>query len=979
MVILTPIAYTRNIGKVSLKIYKKRAFKCGGILLRRTIVTIVYVCLFVIGNGQIKWPAITQQTKPWARWWWEGSAVNKKDLTANLQDYKAAGLGGLEVTPIYGVKGYEKQFINFLSPQWMTMFDYTLKEAKRLGLGIDLANGTGWPFGGPTITDKQASKTVEYKTYKLSAGEELKELVIFKREGFVRTANTQKVKPEDIKPVIADNENLQALALDQVRFASELPLQVLMGYSDNGTIVNLTDKVSANGKLNWKAAKGNWTLYAIFQGLHGKMVERAAPGGEGYAIDHFSAAALQHYFKRFDNAFKGHDISSIRALFNDSYEVDDAVGQSNWTPNLFAEFQKRRGYDLKNFLAALFQNGDEETNKRVLYDYRTTIGELILEDFTQEWKRWGTTKGAVIRNQSHGSPANLLDLYAAIDIPETEGDDILRYKFATSAAHVTGKQFASSESATWLNEHFLSSWGDVKKSLDLFLLGGVNHIFYHGVNYSPSNEQWPGWLFYAAVHFNQSNPQWKDFHALNEYVARAQSFLQPGKPDNDVLVYYPLADRYSEPEKELLQHFDGIGKEFKGSDFEKISEWMVEHGYSFDFFSDKQLQNIKATGKELLSGGNNYHNILLPANKYMPLSSFQKLFELAKNGAQILLYKNPPADVPGLAKLNERRTAFQELVKQLNFSEQGSVRKATVGKGSFIVADDMDALLKAGNVRMETLHEKGLQFIRRNNTNGKTYFIANRGKDNVNGWITINAKAASIAMFDAMTGKSGLAKSRTKDGALQVFVQLKPFESTIIQLFNTKKTGKPFPYFQTDGKAADIEGNWSVSFIKGGPVMPDAFSTNNLGSWTDREGENYKNFSGTAKYSIAFAKPPGTTAGWLLDLGKVNETAEVLLNGKKIATLIGPSFQVTIPAEAMQAMNTLDVLVSNLMANRIAYMDKNNIEWKKFYNINMSAKRKENLKNGVFDASGWSPLPSGLTGPVTLTALASLSVRESNR
>src|SRR5438046_335954 len=103
---------------------------------------IVFIGLVATSAAQIKWPAITQQTKPWARWWWEGSAVNKKDLTQNLQDYYNAGLGGMEVTPIYGVHGYEKQFISFLSPQWMQMLDHTLTEAKRIGIGIDLANGT---------------------------------------------------------------------------------------------------------------------------------------------------------------------------------------------------------------------------------------------------------------------------------------------------------------------------------------------------------------------------------------------------------------------------------------------------------------------------------------------------------------------------------------------------------------------------------------------------------------------------------------------------------------------------------------------------------------------------------------------------------------------------------------------------------------------------------------------------------------------
>ena len=54
--------------------------------------------------------------------------------------------------------GYEKQFLRFLSPQWMQVLDHTLKEAKRLGLGVDLANGTGWPFGGPRTTETMRAK-----------------------------------------------------------------------------------------------------------------------------------------------------------------------------------------------------------------------------------------------------------------------------------------------------------------------------------------------------------------------------------------------------------------------------------------------------------------------------------------------------------------------------------------------------------------------------------------------------------------------------------------------------------------------------------------------------------------------------------------------------------------------------------------------------------------------------------------------------
>lgn len=216
-----------------------------------------------------------------------------------------------------------------------------------------------------------------------------------------------------------------------------------MAYSDQGEILNLTDKVK-DRKLDWVAPAGSWALYAVFQGWHGKMVEGAAPGGEGMVIDHFSSEALKRYLSRFDQAFAGHNLGNLRALFNDSYEVDDAEGQSNWTPKFFDEFSERRGYDLREELPALFGKDTAEKNSRVLTDYRETISDLLLERFTIPWREWAASRGALVRNQAHGSPANILDLYAASDIPETEGQEILRMKFATSAAHVTGKQLASS-------------------------------------------------------------------------------------------------------------------------------------------------------------------------------------------------------------------------------------------------------------------------------------------------------------------------------------------------------------------------------------------------------------------------------------------------------------------------------------------------------------------------------------------------------
>ena len=106
--------------------------------------------------ADLDWPELTREHKPWTRWWWPGSAVDAASLTRQLEQLASAGIGGVEITPIYGAKGYESRYINYLSPQWMAMLEHTGREAARLGLGVDMATGTGWPFGGPWITEDNA-------------------------------------------------------------------------------------------------------------------------------------------------------------------------------------------------------------------------------------------------------------------------------------------------------------------------------------------------------------------------------------------------------------------------------------------------------------------------------------------------------------------------------------------------------------------------------------------------------------------------------------------------------------------------------------------------------------------------------------------------------------------------------------------------------------------------------------------------------
>ncbi len=924
-------------------------------MLRKTLVSalalfagsFVFAGAAAIQAADTDWPAIeAPHTKAWTRWWWHGNAVTAADLTAQMEKYAAAGIGGLEITPIYGVRGGEAEFIDFLAPAWVDMFVHGLREAERLGMEIDMSTGTGWPFGGQWVEADTACRNLVLHSYDLPVDKPLEEPIRAVQRPMVRAIG-RGVPIQDLKESIGENADLQGMALEQVRFEKPLPLLRLTAIGPEGDMWDVTDKVDENGQLAWVAPGQGWTLYAAFLGWHGKMVERAGPGGEGNVIDHFSRKAFDTYVKPFDDAFSGHDIKSFRAFFNDSYEVDDASGNSDATPDFFAEFERRRGYDLGNRLYALLGRGSPEENGRVLCDYRETISDLLLEEFTQPWTAWSHKHDALTRNQAHGSPANILDLYAASDIPETEGTDRIQFISASSAAHVTGKPLTSAEACTWLDEHFLGTLAAAKSWCDRYFLGGVNHICYHGTCYSPDSEPWPGRLFYASLELQPTNSYWPHFHALNEYVARCQSFLQAGKPDNDVLVYYPIHDAWTRGRGPALPHFKG---DMGGTAARRTVERLLAAGFGVDMISDRQLADVEVEDGRLTVGGVSYDALILPASRVMPVATARKLVELAKAGGRINADGDLPSSAAGMAGVTEPAAEFAKTAETLN---------GLVGKGAAGLTPEPFA---AGSQ---------LQLVRRRLGDGVVYFIVNTGRERYADFAAFKTKAASAVLFDPLTGDSGVAAIRNAGEGSAVRLQLEPGHSCIVRMFDHAASGANFSYTESVGKPLKLEGNgitWAVTFVSGGATLPDAVEAPAPKSWTEFDGDDVKNFSGIGRYSCKFSVDGSPADAWMLDLGNVYHSAEVRLNGESLGTLFTTPYRLRIPAAKLKPTdNVLEIDVANLMANRIADLDRRGVAWKKFYNVNFPLRRPENRGDGgLFSAAEWTPLPSGLVGPVTL-------------
>ena len=849
-------------------------------------------------DGQ-SWPELTRTMRPWTRWWWLGSAVDEANITHLLEAYKEAGLGGVEITPIYGVQGEEARDIPFLSPRWLEVLRHTLAEAHRLDLGVDMVTGTGWPFGGPNVTDEDAEDKFAVEKTTLTGGASL-------------TWATRGSQP-----------------------------QALAAVSDLGETIHLMDKIAPDGALTWTAPPGAWTLYCVRQRWAGRMVKRAAPGGEGKCINPFSRLSLTNYLARFDEGLRGLTPGAIRCQFHDSFEY-----LADWSPTLFADFEARRGYDLRDHLPALAGDAGADESARVRTDYRETISDMLRENFTQTWTEWAHGKGSLSRNQAHGSPGNLLDLYGAADIPETEifggiGDPRAN-KFASSPAHVLGKPLVSSESCTWLGEHFNVSLGQAKTALDGLLLAGINHLFYHGTAYSPADAAWPGWLFYASMTFAPQDPLWRDFLTLNTYLARCQSLLQSGQPDNDVLLYWPLHDLWqSRPEAFMLEI---NGRWLTDEPIGATAQWLWDRGFAFDYFSDQQLRLARASGGSVQMPGGNYKAIIVPPCSFMPEDTLQALADLAGRGVPVIFEGHLPQDVPGLDDLPARRKRFQALL--------------TTASG-FHIGPDLEPLLAGAQVRRE-----GTRCIRRRHADGHIYFIVNVGQEALDGWTALAAPFQSAVLMDPMTGKTGVAAVRHTQGKpSEVRIQLPPGASVFLRTFTDRDADGPdWQYLEPAGEPVSLTGTWTVEFIEGGPALPLPFQTDTLGSWTE-QGDASGQFAGTARYTLTFDAPPGAVEEWRLDLGRVCESARVSLNGVSVGVLIAPPFQISVgPLRAKN--NVLEVEVTNLAANRIRDMDRRGEPWKIFRGINFV-----DIFYKPFDASGWPVRPSGLLGPVHLVPL----------
>ena len=880
------------------------------------------------------------------RWWWFGPSATKDELKRELEQMKAAGIGGVEIATLYPLEldDPQKGFHNYsyVSPEHIDHLRFAAEEARKLGLRVDVTLGSGWPFGGPHIPVTQAAGELRIEVVPVPTGET--------SAAVPSLESGERLLAAFVAPIVSDRPDYSRAS--QIAVPSGPRLQV--------------GEASGSGRV----------ILFFISSRTGMMVKRAAQGAAGFVLDHYDPAAVRNQLEtvgdRLLSAFGDHP---PYAVFSDSLEDYG----SDWTPDLLAEFRRRRGYDLTPFLPALMGDIGPAT-AAVRHDWGETLTELANENFLEPIRAWAHKHGTLFRSQTYGFPPVTLSSNRYADLPEGEGKATINMwrefsdtRWAASAGHLFGHPVVSSETWTWLHSPaFRATPLDMKAEADLHFLQGINQLVGHGWPYSPPGADEPGWRMYAAGAFNTHNPWWGAMPDLTSYLQRVSFALRQGKSVNDIAILLPEDDVWASFHARLqrkkaatsLGGFDETGSnvsmdesmpKFLGTE---LIPQVLDAGFSFDFIDADAINSL----------GIPYKVLILPGVDRIPPAVYEKILAFARNGGTVIATGRLPGTAPAYLNADGITSRVKEISDALFHGD--------IASAHFIVDErSLGAMLRsslAPDVKIEPV-EPEVGFVHRHLASGDLYFVANTSNRQQNLQLTFRASAKFGEAWDAFTGRTEGLKVPT-----QLQVELQPYESRIFFLSNLPLSAAPAPS-REEAKRVDLSRDWQLS-IRNSAEHLDA-----LKSWTDLDG--FRFYSGTATYDKTVdisEQALGAGSSVWLDFGTgtpealpdplprfnmraylespVRDAAQVFVNGQLAGYVWHPLFRLEISKFLKPGKNDLRIIVGNTAINEMA--GANPPDYRLLYSrygVEFIPQDMENLE----------PLASGLLGPITLIEASS--------
>ena len=889
------------------------------------------------------------------RWWWFGPAVTKLELQRELEQMKAEGIGGVEISTLYPLAlddpatGFRN--LPYLSDEHIDALRFAAAAARKLGLRVDLTLGSGWPFGGPHIPVTQAAGMMRVQATAIPPG-----------------ARSVAV------PDIATGERLLTVFLvpgagPQLDFKAAKPL--------SETPIEAQVK---GGRLQLPPdLNGSHSVLFFISSRTAMTVKRPAAGAEGFVLDHYDQQAIEtHVHAVGDRLLQAFGNRPPYSVFSDSLEDYG----SDWTPDLLAQFRQRRGYDLTPYLPALIADIGPMT-PAIRHDWGKTLTELANQHYLAPLHAWAHEHHTLLRSQTYGVPPVTLSSNREEDLPEGEGGATLLMwrkfsatRWAASAGHLFfASPVISSETWTWLHSTpFRATPLDMKAEADLHFLQGINQLVGHGWPYSPESAGEPGWRMYAAGAFNAHNPWSFAMPDLAAYLQRVSFALRQGKPANDVAVLLPTDDVWSSFSigGDASAVTTTAGFSTRASDLsidESMDKFLgdtlipqiLDAGFNFDFIDADAIDSLDIR----------YPVLILPGIARIPLATYRKIEQYARHGGIVIATRSQPSTAPGLLNQEDDSRQIQQISQRL-FEGQNA-------PGHFIADESQLGPSLATYLKPDfavTPKTPDLGFIRRHLPAGDLYFIANTGNQPIRAQASFRSSARNAEWWDPFTGETSAAGDPAR-----IDLALEPYESRLLFASDSAaiKGGSPEPSTSL-ALNLDLSRDWTVTFTG----LNQAIHMDRLRSWGEDESRKY--YSGQVLYDKSVSLSAGDLnphSRLLLDFGEgtavarpdplphfnmqayleapVREAAEVYVNGRRAGVVWRPPYVVDVTKFLQPGDNTLHIVVANTAINALAGRALPD------YRLLNARYGERFVPQGM---GNLQPLPSGILGPLRLTSSA---------
>ena len=679
-----------------------------------------------------------------------------------------------------------------------------------------------------------------------------------------------------------------------------------------GQVIDLSDKMTADGTLTWDVPEGEWTVLLTGMTPTGVVNEPACPDATGYEVDKLSRKHAEEHFDAYIGEIlrriPADERKSFKLLVQDSYEV----GGQNFTDDMIPVFKERYGYDPVPYLPVLsgVVVGCQHDSDAFLWDLRRLVADKISYDYVGGSREVAHKHGLTtwLENYGHwGFPGEFLQYGGQADEVGGEfwadpplGD--IENRLATSCAHIYGKKLTSSETSTSAGPSFVRTPSSLKQRMDRFFTYGVNNTVLHLYISQPSEDRLPGSNAWFGTEFNRNNTWFKHMDLYTQYIKRCNYMMRQGWYQADVAYF--------------------IGED--APRMVGIMEPWIPAGYQFEHMNAEVIMRDMTVkdGMLTLPHGVQFKVLVLPRRlKTMRPELLEKIERLILDGAIVM--GPAPERSPSLQNQPEADRRVKEMAARIWGDVDGvNVKQRRYGKGMICDGLDFETLFAQLGYVPDCKVPDGMNVYQGHQKDGDTdiYILSNQDNRALTMDVAFRVTGKQPELWDPVTGViRKLPAFRQEEKTTVVPMKLEKNECVFV-VFREK--GEPSATtleanYPAPLRTQEATGEWDVTF-ESAFKTPSPVRMATLDNLSDNPNDSIRYFSGTATYTTSVnLDRAGRGEHMFMAFDNVGTMAKVYINGKYAGGVWTAPYRLDVTDFVKNGRNDVKVEVVNTWVNRI--------------------------------------------------------------